>query len=104
MMGSVMTTRVVAFTVSVVMRNWATAWVACICMGPITPELEGICIKAARAVGGGVLAVDIIEHPEKGFLVNEINHTLEFHTAQPTSGVDIAGVIVDYVIDIAKSK
>jgi [lysine-biosynthesis-protein LysW]--L-2-aminoadipate ligase len=71
---------------------------------PITPELEGICINATRAVGGGVLAVDIIEHPEKGFLVNEINHTLEFHTAQPTSGVDIAGVIVDYVIEVAKGK
>ena len=63
----------------------------------------GVLVGGA-AVGGGVLAVDIIEHPEKGFLVNEINHTLEFHTAQPTSGVDIAGVIVDYVIDIAKGK
>jgi [lysine-biosynthesis-protein LysW]--L-2-aminoadipate ligase len=66
--------------------------------------LEEICLKAAQAVGGGVLAVDIIEHPDKGFLVNEINHTLEFHTAQPTSGVDIAGVIVDYVIDVARGK
>jgi [lysine-biosynthesis-protein LysW]--L-2-aminoadipate ligase len=71
---------------------------------PITPELEEICVNATRAVGGGVLAVDIIEHPEKGFLVNEINHTLEFHTAQPTSGVDIAGVIVDYVIAIARCR
>jgi [lysine-biosynthesis-protein LysW]--L-2-aminoadipate ligase len=71
---------------------------------PMTPELEQISVNATRAVGGGVLAVDIIEHPEKGFLVNEINHTLEFHTAQPTSGVDIAGTIVDYVIDVAKGK
>jgi [lysine-biosynthesis-protein LysW]--L-2-aminoadipate ligase len=71
---------------------------------PITPELEEICVNATRAVGGGVLAVDIIEHPGKGFLVNEINHTLEFHTAQPTSGVDIAGVIVDYVIEVAKGE
>ena len=71
---------------------------------PITPELEEICINATRAVGGGVLAVDVLEHPEKGLLVNEINHTLEFHTAQPTSGVDIAGEIVDYVIEIAKGE
>ena len=68
---------------------------------PIRPDLAEICGKAARAVGGGILAVDIIEHPDKGYLVNEINHTLEFHTAQPTSGVDIAGVIVDYVIQVA---
>ena len=71
---------------------------------PITPELEEICVNATAAVGGGVLAVDIIEHPEKGLLVNEINHTLEFHTAQPTSGVDIAGVIIDYVIEVAKGN
>jgi len=71
---------------------------------PMTPELEEICINATQAVGGGILAVDIIEHPEKGLLVNEINHTLEFHTAQPTSGVDIAGAIVDYVINVARGK
>lgn len=71
---------------------------------PITPELGEISIRAAKAVGGGILAVDIIEHPDKGYLVNEINHTLEFHTAQPTSGVDIAGVIADYVIQVALEK
>ena len=71
---------------------------------PITPELGEISIEAAKAVGGGILAVDIIEHPDKGYLVNEINHTLEFHTAQPTSGVDIAGVIADYVIQVALEK
>ena len=71
---------------------------------PMTPALEEISVNAAQAVGGGVLAVDVIEHPDKGYLVNEINHTLEFHTAQPTSGVDIAGAIVDYVIEVAKGN
>ena len=40
-------------------------------------------LKAAQAVGGGVLAVDVIEDPERGLLVNEVNHTMEFHTVQP---------------------
>ncbi len=80
--------------------NTARGGVGEIC--PLTPDLEDICHRAARAVGGGVLAVDIIEHPDRGFLVNEINHTLEFHTAQPTSGVDIAGMIVDYVLKVAR--
>jgi len=71
---------------------------------PLTPELEDICLKAAQAVGGGVLAVDILEHPERGYLVNEINHTMEFHTAQPTTGVDIAGEIVEYVLQQAKGR
>lgn len=71
---------------------------------PITPELEEICGKAALSVGGGVLAVDVIEHPERGFLINEINHTMEFHTTQPLTGVDIGGVIVDYVVKAACRK
>ena len=69
---------------------------------PITPEIEELCLKATAAVGGGVLAVDLIEHPERGYLVNEINHTMEFHTMQPVSGVDIAGEIVEYVVSAAK--
>lgn len=69
---------------------------------PVTPELEEICTKAARAVGGGVLAVDVIEHPERGFLVNEVNHTMEFHTSQPVTGVDIGDLIVEYVVNVAK--
>jgi [lysine-biosynthesis-protein LysW]---L-2-aminoadipate ligase len=69
---------------------------------PVTPEIEEICLRAAKSVGGGLLAIDLIEHPERGFLVNEINHTMEFHTAQPISGIDIAGEIVDYVTRLAR--
>jgi [lysine-biosynthesis-protein LysW]--L-2-aminoadipate ligase len=69
---------------------------------PITPEIEALCLNATAAVGGGVLAVDLVEHPEKGMVVNEINHTMEFHTAQPISGVDIADEIVSYVMGVAK--
>ena len=69
---------------------------------PITPEIEELCLKTTKAVGGGVLAVDLIEHSERGYLVNEINHTMEFHTMQPVSGVDIAGEIVEYVVKTAK--
>jgi [lysine-biosynthesis-protein LysW]---L-2-aminoadipate ligase len=71
---------------------------------PITPEIEDLCLRASKAVGGGVLAVDLVEHPEKGMVINEVNHTMEFHTAQPTSGIDIAGEIVDYTIQIAEQK
>ncbi len=33
----------------------------------LTPELTEICVGAAKAVGGGVLAIDILEHPERGY-------------------------------------
>ncbi len=71
---------------------------------PITPEIEALCLKAASAVGGGLLAVDLVEHPEKGLVVNEINHTMEFHSAQPVSGVNIADEIVNYVVEVAKNS
>ncbi len=71
---------------------------------PITPEIEDLCLRAAQAVGGGVLAVDLIEHPERGYLVNEINHTMEFHTMQPVSGIDIADEIVAYVMGVASDQ
>jgi [lysine-biosynthesis-protein LysW]--L-2-aminoadipate ligase len=71
---------------------------------PITPELNDLCVRAAQAVGGGLLAVDLLEHPERGYLINEINHTMEFHTAMPTSGVDIPGLIVDYLLAVARRE
>ncbi|MEJ5202510.1 MAG: lysine biosynthesis protein LysX [Anaerolineales bacterium] len=69
---------------------------------PVTPELNELCVAAAKAVGGGVLAVDVLEDPQRGYLVNEVNHTMEFHTLAPTTGVDIAGIIVDYAIAVAR--
>lgn len=71
---------------------------------PITPEIKSLCLGAAKAVGGGVLAIDLIEHPDRGYLVNEINHTMEFHTMQPVSGIDIADEIVSYVMGVAQNK
>jgi [lysine-biosynthesis-protein LysW]--L-2-aminoadipate ligase len=67
---------------------------------PITPELNAVCVQAAQAVGGGVLAVDVLEDPHRGYLINEINHTMEFHTLAPTTHVDIAGIIVDYTLAV----
>ena len=71
---------------------------------PITPEIEELSLRAAKSVGGGVLAVDLVEHPERGLIINEINHTMEFHTMQPLSGIDIAGEIVDYVVSVASKE
>jgi len=65
---------------------------------PVTPELNAICVAAAKAVGGGVLAIDVLEDPDRGFLVNEVNHTMEFHTSVPVTGIDIPGKVIDYTL------
>ena len=71
---------------------------------PVTPALNDICRAAAKAVGDGVLAIDIMEDPQRGYLVNEVNHTMEFHTTVPTTGVDIPGMIIDHTLDVAKKS
>jgi [lysine-biosynthesis-protein LysW]--L-2-aminoadipate ligase len=71
---------------------------------PVTPALNDICAAAAKAVGGGVLAIDVLEDPQRGYLINEVNHTMEFHTTVPTTGVDIPGMIADYTIAVAQHQ
>jgi [lysine-biosynthesis-protein LysW]--L-2-aminoadipate ligase len=70
---------------------------------PITPELNALCVKAAKAVGGGVLAIDVLEDPHRGYLINEVNHTMEYHTLTPITGINVAGLIVDFCLDVAKN-
>ncbi len=68
---------------------------------PVTPELNALCVQAARAVGGGILGVDLLEDPERGLLVNEVNYTIEFRNSIRTTGVDIPALMVDYLVRVA---
>jgi [lysine-biosynthesis-protein LysW]--L-2-aminoadipate ligase len=68
---------------------------------PITSELENTALKATKAVGGGILAVDLMESP-KGNVVHEINSTIEFRGAESGTGVDIASKILEYLTKISK--
>jgi [lysine-biosynthesis-protein LysW]--L-2-aminoadipate ligase len=70
---------------------------------PITAEIDSLCQRAAHAVGGGVLALDIFEHPERGLVINEINHTMEFRNSIALTGVDIPRRVADYVIAQARA-
>ncbi len=68
---------------------------------PVSPELNEISLNAAKAVGGGVLAIDVFETPQ-GLMVNEVNHTMEFKNSVSTTGVNIPGKIVDFVREAGK--
>jgi [lysine-biosynthesis-protein LysW]--L-2-aminoadipate ligase len=75
--------------------NTARGAVASNC--PVTPELNALCVQAAQAVGGGILAIDLFEDEERGYLVNEINATMEFRNSIAPTGVDIPQEILEYV-------
>jgi [lysine-biosynthesis-protein LysW]---L-2-aminoadipate ligase len=68
---------------------------------PITPEIEQISLDAARAVGGEIMGVDLVE-TDAGLKVIEINVGAEFHGLMETTEVDIAGEILDYVVGKAR--
>jgi len=68
---------------------------------PITGEIDRLSLAAARAVGGGVVAVDLLERPDGELLVNEVNYTMEFRNSITTTGCDIPARVVDYVLRVA---
>ena len=80
--------------------NTARGGVATNC--PITPDIDTLSRDAALAVGGGVVAIDILEAPDGRLLVNEVNYTMEFRNSIDTTGVDIPGEVVDYVVEVAQ--
>ncbi len=68
---------------------------------PVTDELNEISVRAAEAVGGGVVAIDLFE-TDNGFSVNEVNYTMEFRNSIHVTGVDIPAKIVDYVLEVGR--
>ena len=65
---------------------------------PVTPELDALCQRAATAVGGGLLAIDLLEAPDGQLLLNEVNHTMEFRNSSAPTGVDIPAEVAAYAL------
>ena len=68
----------------------------------LSPELVDLSLAASAAVGGGVVTVDLLESADGELMLNEVNHTPEFHGAAQALDTDIAGLIVDYVLKTAR--
>lgn len=64
----------------------------------LTPELQRLSLAAARAVGGGLLAVDLLEDNGR-LLISEVNHTMEFKECMEANNVNIPAKIVDYLLE-----
>jgi len=67
---------------------------------PITSELGDISLAAAKAVGGGVVAIDLFE-TDDGLQVNEVNYTMEFRNSIDTTGVNIPDKVIGFVLSQA---
>lgn len=69
---------------------------------PVTPEIHELSYGAAKAVGGGVVAVDLLENQQGKLWVNEVNYTMEFRNSIDTTGVNIPAKVIDYLLAQAK--
>lgn len=63
---------------------------------PLTPEIEQLALQAAQAVGGGVLAVDIIEDGDS-LVAIEVDYTIEM------SALGLAELLAPKIIEYALS-
>ena len=68
----------------------------------ITGELEDVAAAASRAVGGGILGVDVMEDRRRGLVVHEVNSTVEFRGLSSVTSRDIPGAMVEFALDSAR--
>ena len=66
----------------------------------LTPAISELSLQAAEAVGGGLLAIDLMRTQQGELLVNEINASMEFRNSSKPTGVNIPHQIARYVVDM----
>ena len=68
----------------------------------ITSEMEELAIKASKAVGGGILGIDMMEDEVKGLVVTEVNNTVEFKGLVRVAKRNIPKEIVEFAVNSIK--
>jgi [lysine-biosynthesis-protein LysW]---L-2-aminoadipate ligase len=95
---------VVGDRVPTAMYRHSEHWVTNVARGaevepcPVTDELRDLALRAAAAVGGGAVSIDLLEARDGELLVNEVNSLLEFKGLSAATGVDVAAEIVDHAL------
>jgi len=83
-------------------------WITNVARGALTAparldsELEELALRVAKAVGGEVLGIDVFEHPDQGYIVNEVNAMPEFKALTSTTGVPVHAKIIEYLKGLAR--
>lgn len=64
----------------------------------ITKELEDVCLRASKAVGGGILGIDVMEDEKNGLVVHEVNNTVEFKGLAKVAKRNIPKEMIEYAV------
>jgi len=65
----------------------------------ITKEFEDLCCKASKAVGGGILGIDMMEDEKRGLVVHEVNNTVEFKGLAKVATKNIPKTMVEFAVN-----
>ncbi|NNM35787.1 MAG: lysine biosynthesis protein LysX [Nitrosopumilus sp.] len=68
----------------------------------ITKEMEDMAAKASKAMGGGILGIDMMEDEEKGLVVHEVNNTVEFKGLARVAQRNIPKEMVEYALNYVR--
>jgi [lysine-biosynthesis-protein LysW]--L-2-aminoadipate ligase len=68
----------------------------------ITKEIEDISAKASKAMGGGILGIDIMEDERRGLVVHEVNNTVEFKGLARVSRRNIPKEMVEFALNYVR--
>ena len=65
----------------------------------MTKEIEDLASKASKAMGGGILGVDMMEDEERGLVVHEVNNTVEFKGLARVARKNIPREMVEFALN-----
>ncbi|MGH1568568.1 MAG: lysine biosynthesis protein LysX [Nitrosopumilus sp.] len=68
----------------------------------ITKEMEDMAAKASKAMGGGILGIDMMEDEENGLVVHEVNNTVEFKGLARVAQRNIPKEMVEYALNYVR--
>jgi [lysine-biosynthesis-protein LysW]--L-2-aminoadipate ligase len=68
----------------------------------ITKDIEDISTKASKAMGGGILGIDIMEDEKRGLVVHEVNNTVEFKGLSRVSRRNIPKEMIEFALNYVR--
>lgn len=68
----------------------------------ITKEIEDLASRASKAMGGGILGIDMMEDKGRGLVVHEVNNTVEFKGLAKVSRRNIPKEMVEFALDYVR--
>ena len=68
----------------------------------ITKEMEDMATKASKAMGGGILGIDMMEDEQRGLVVHEVNNTVEFRGLAKVAKRNIPKEMIEFALNYVR--